>query len=495
MLGLTVGCARCHDHKYDPIPARDYYRLQAVFSGSHREVRPLPLPPDEWRKQQSAERDYFQVETERLRAALVAKARLRRIDELPIPEADKAILRRPVAADDAKQAGLLAQFAARLEVEGDQMFGEPDDRAAFERVANRLAELEQGKPPKALTLSGGLGKAYFLSRGDPERERDAVPPGFLTVLTRGRPAWKKGTWEQWAPRSAERPLPQPRRALANWLTDVDDGGGRLVARVIVNRLWQHHFGEGLVRSPSDFGTQGDRPTHPELLDFLARELIDHGWRLKHVHRLIVNSAAYRQDTAADPIKVRADPENLLVGRRRPRRLEAEVLRDALLAVSGSLNRSMYGPPIKPPMPAEAIFPTAPKHGLVWPTDAEDGPAVWRRSVYVATKRSNPVPFLQTFDAPDAAAGCARRGHTTTPTQALILLNDPFVVGQARRFAERVRAAAGDDPEKQVVRAFRMALSRPPTPAEIERAVRFLQGAALAELCQVLFQTNEFAYVD
>ncbi len=156
---------------------------------------------------------------------------------------------------------------------------------------------------------------------------------------------------------------------------------------------------------------------------------------------------------------------------------------------------MYGPAVKPPIPIEAIFPTAPKHGAVWPSDAADGPATWRRSVYVAVKRSNPVPFLQTFDAPDTAASCARRSATTVPTQALILMNDPFVAGQSRRFAERVRASAGESPTRQVWHAFRIAFGRPPDDGESAKAVAFLRDHSLAELSQVLVQVNEFVYVD
>ncbi len=493
MLGLTVGCARCHDHKYDPIPTREYYRLQAVFAASRREERTLaPDDGTELRRQI----DYFTREASRLERSLREAALERKLSALSISEAEKARLRRPTDPADAGQADLLRRFGSMLAVSDADLFPDADDRKSLSRLTAQLDELKGRKQPKALTLAGsGYGRAFFLERGDPDREREAVPPGFLTALTPHRPTWDKHSWERWAPRTPDRPVPQPRRALANWLTDVDGGAGRLAARVIVNRLWQHHFGEGLVRTPNDFGAQGDRPSHPELLDWLAGELVAGGWHLKPIHRLLVTSAAYRQDANIDPAKASADPENRLVGRRRPQRLTAEALRDALLSVSGCLNREMYGPGVKPPIPAEAIFPTAPKHGDVWPADAEDGPATWRRSVYVVTKRSNPVPFLQSFDAPDTAASCGRRGTTTVPTQALILMNDPFVVGQARRFAERVRAAAGESPPEQVNRAIALAYGRPPRAAEAETAVQFLRGHSLADLCQVLVQSNEFAFID
>jgi cyclophilin family peptidyl-prolyl cis-trans isomerase len=493
MLGLTVACARCHDHKFDPIPQRDYYRLQAVFAGSRREERFLaPDDGSELRKQI----DYFTKAAQRLEGSLRNAALNLKINALAIPESDKALLRQPVDPANSRQAELLRQHGAALVVSDSEMFPDPDDRVSLLRLTSVLDELKEKKLPKGLTLAGsGYGRALYLDRGDADREREAVPPGFLTVLTRNRPAWKKHSWEAWSPRTPESPLPQPRRALARWLTDVEGGAGRLAARVIVNRLWQHHFGEGLVRTPNDFGAQGDRPSHPELLDWLAGELIARGWHLKPIHRLIVTSAAYRQGSAADPAKAKADPENRLFGRRRPQRLSAESLRDALLVVSGSLNREMYGPGIKPPIPADAIFPTAPKHGVVWPADAEDGPATWRRSIYITTQRSNPVPFLQAFDGPDAAASCARRGVTTVPTQALILMNDPFVAGQSRRFAERVRSAAGASPAARVREAFRIAFGRPPDADEADKAVHFLRDHPLADLCQVLVQANEFAYVD
>jgi hypothetical protein len=497
LLGLTVGCARCHDHKFDPILQADYYRLQAVFATARKEVRYLADATDYLRRRAPVDR--LQRELDALHASYRDRLRNEKIDALPIPEGDKALLRQP-AREDPVQASLLRLHGGKIDVTEDEILRvrSAEDGARWQQLRAEIDRLEGQLPPppqRGLALAGsGVGRAFFLERGRHDRERDLVPPGFLTALSRGRPAWDDRTWAAWdPPRPGHAPL--PRSALARWLTDLEGGAGRLAARVLVNRLWQHHFGEGLVRTPNDFGRQGDRPTHPDLLDFLARRLIDGGWRVKAVQRLIICSAAYRQDTRLDTAGVRADPDNRLFGRRRPQRLSAEALRDAVLAASGGLNRRMYGPGIKPPIPAEAIFPTAPKHGEVWPADAVDGPATWRRGIYVVTKRSNFVPFLHTFDAPDAAASCACRSTTTVPTQALILMNDPFVLRQAQRLAARVAARAGPDPVGQVRQAFLLTLSRPPARAEQERAVAFLRRQPLADLCQVLLQTNEFLYID
>ena len=199
--------------------------------------------------------------------------------------------------------------------------------------------------------------------------------------------------------------------MAEWLTDVDHGAGGLLARVIVNRLWQHHFGEGLVRTPDDFGTTGERPDHPELLEWLAGELVRGGWRLKPIQRLIVASAVYRQATAGEPPGIGADPENRLLWHRRPIRLEAEAMRDAMLAASGRLNSTMYGPPFRPRIPAEAI---STRSNDAYPADIRDGPATWRRTVYAFIKRSVPNPFAEVFDTPDSTAACGRRNTTAVP---------------------------------------------------------------------------------
>jgi hypothetical protein len=199
-----------------------------------------------------------------------------------------------------------------------------------------------------------------------------------------------------------------RMALARWLTDVEHGAGALLARVIVNRLWQHHFGEGLVRTPDDFGATGSRPDHPELLERLAGELIRGGWRIKPIHRQILSSAVYRQSTAGDPAGMAVDADDHLLWHRRPTRLEAEALRDAMLAASGRLNSVMFGPPFRPRIPAEAI---STRSNDAYPADIRDGPPVWRRSVYAFIKRSVPNPLAEVFDAPDSTAVCGRRNTT------------------------------------------------------------------------------------
>jgi hypothetical protein len=287
-----------------------------------------------------------------------------------------------------------------------------------------------------------------------------------------------------------------RAALASWLTDDKDGAGALLARVAVNRLWQHHFGEGLVGTSDDFGSTGDRPTHPELLEWLASELIRGGWRLKPIHRLIMTSAAYRQSTTFDRAKANVDPENRLIWHRRPIRLESEVIRDAMLASSGRLNPSMYGPPFRPKIPAEAI---STRSKDAYPADVRDGPETWRRSIYGFVKRSVPNPAAEVFDAPDSTSTCGRRNTTAVPTQNLALLNDPFVRGCARDLASRAAKDAGPEREAQVRHAYGLALGRPPRDDERAAALAFLEGRdgteAMIDFYHVLFTLNEFLYID
>jgi hypothetical protein len=334
----------------------------------------------------------------------------------------------------------------------------------------------EGLKPLRLHSQGGdfLEQTHFLKRGDPNQKDGVATQGFLQVLTRAPEGERR--WQLTPPRGSR--TPYLRRSLTNWICDVECGAGHLLARVIVNRLWQHHFGRGIVATPSDFGAQGERPTHPELLDFLASELIASGWRLKPIHRLIVTSAAYRQGTAFDREKSAADPDNRLLWRRAPRRLEAEVIRDALLAVSGQLDRRMFGP------------------GTL---DLQQK----RRSVYFFVKRSRLVPMMVLFDAPDGTVGIEQRTNTTIAPQALLLLNNPVVRAAADALARRLEKEK--DAPAAVRLGYALALGRPPKAAEWADSAAFLAEQrrayrgdghlALLDFCQVLLGLNEFIYID
>jgi mono/diheme cytochrome c family protein len=525
LLGLTVGCARCHDHKFDPIPTRDYYRLLACLHsgdraevplGTRAEVERATRARSEWDRQRQAAEANLKKWIDGHRAALGPRLRSARIDRLPIPDAEKALLRDKPDSAEAKR--LAKKHEKALAVTDDELRKTADEtaRRRWDELAGELAAIRKRAPkalPAALAFKDSGPKpaaSWLFRRGDFRDHTIPVELGFLTVLTRGKsPA---DYWHAARAGGDRTDTTYQRRALAAWVTDAEHGAGALLARVIVNRVWQHHFGEGLVRTPNDFGARGERPTHPELLEWLAGDLIAHGWKLKRLHRMILLSAAYRQSTAFDPEKAKTDPDNRLLRRMRPRRLEAEVLRDTLLAVSGTLNPAMYGPAFKAPIPADAMVARNLKDP--YPKDVPDGPAVRRRSVYLFHKRIVPYPLLQAFDAPDAQQCTGRRDVTTVTPQALALLNDPFVHGLAGDFADRLLHEIGDDPARWVERAYRLALARLPTEEEKTAGVEFLarqnrdrsarapkmsaadvRRLALTDYCQVLFGLNEFIYVD
>ena len=324
-----------------------------------------------------------------------------------------------------------------------------------------------------------LPETHFLVRGDPSQKREAVEPGFLGILSRAPEG--ENRWRLAPPPGAT--TSYRRRALAAWITDVDAGAGALLARVAVNRIWQGHFGRGLVATPSDFGLNGERPSHPDLLEWLAGELVANGWRRKPIHRLIVTSEAYRQSAEADPARIERDPDNALVSRFSRRRLEAEAIRDSMLAVAGTLDTRAGGP------------------GTLDPRQR-------RRSLYFTVKRSRLVPMMTLFDAPDALQGLDRRPVTSVAPQALLFMNDPVVREIAAAFAGRIAASAPEGDPGDLVRAgFRFALARRPDAAEEAAARRFLaeqrasygsRGAfdeSLVDWALALFSLNEFVHVD
>jgi hypothetical protein len=436
-LGVTLRCARCHDHKFEPFTQVDYYRLLAVFE---------PL-----RRPQNGRTDLDRV---------VGNAR------------ELAAYRGALAA----AAGALTPGTPALCKLAPQFVGPHPPRAYI--------WYEDGSAPVT----------HVLHRGDPARPKQAVEPGVPAVLV---------------PQQPEPPPPLThstgrRLWLARWLTHPDNP---LVARVMVNRIWQHHFGRGLVANANDFGTMGEPPTHPALLDYLAAEFVARGWSVKALDRLIVLSSTYRLAAASGPEGARLDPKATLLCRWRPRRLDAEVMRDSMLAVSGRLNPQMGGPGVYPPLP-RAVLEGQSRPGDGWGNS--DPREAARRSVYLFVKRSLAVPELEVLDAPDTTSSCEQRLVSTVAPQALTFLNGDFANEQARALAGRLRREAGGGAAEQVRLAFELTLCRPPRAEELDAGLAFLAaqrpqieaegGAADAErraleaFCLVLLNTNEFAYL-
>lgn len=517
-LGLTVGCARCHDHKFDPISQEEYYRLLVPFASARRaRLHVAPAAEVTAYAKRVAELDKPLAETHgHLRAWLdqLGDPQLKRIAGLKISDADKLSLRLPLDPSDPEQVAVVDRHQEELAPSGDfRARLTSEQQVSYARLSSAVvALLKQRGPPPATVLSiADSGAApeimHLLKRGMVETPGPEVTFGVLSVVNRGhhprdsfaapvtvakREPFGLSSQPTLAITAGTGPSTRQRRALGAWLTDAEGGAGHLVARVQVNRIWQQYFGEGLVRTPNDFGTQGERPTHPALLDWLAREFIAGGWRMKAIHRLILTSAVYRQDSRFDAAKATRDPDNRLWWRQNPRALEAEQLRDAILAVSGALDRRMGGPGVKPPVPAALVATTSKSP---YPSDAVDGPAVWRRSLYLFVKRSVALPLLEIFDRPTASASCGRRIATVVPTQGLLLMNDPFVRRQAGIFAARL--ATTMDAAGRVDRGFRLALGRPPEPVERAAALAFLAHGdlALTDFALALLGVAEFARVE
>jgi hypothetical protein len=356
----------------------------------------------------------------------------------------------------------------------------------------RIAEIRARKPVEDFLniLSEPLGAVpvtYRFHRGDPKQPKEAIPPGIISVLA---PDGHSGD----LPLPPECPPTSRRRlAFAKWVTSPNNP---LLARVIVNRVWMHHFGRGLVGTPADFGLQGERPSHPELLDWLASafvaspsddpDKIGLGWSLKRLHRLIMTSTAYRQASAHKGVMDEIDPENRLYWRKSVQRLDAEAIRDSFLAVSGALSDRMFGPPV--PVREDAVGQIVvgidKKQGdNKMPVEVAMGEEEFRRSVYVEVRRSRPLAFLNTFDAPVMEVNCERRTSSTVAPQSLMLMNSEFTLQQARLFADRLRREAGPFRESQVERAWRLAFGRPPSHYEFQSALEFLD-AGRPDRCRI-----------
>ncbi len=415
-LGLTLGCARCHDHKFDPLAQRDYYRFLAYFSNASKKN-------------------------------LLVKGF------------------NPAAPN----------------------FGGGKSKAKTKTVAPAVMVFtDRGQKPR---------ETHLLWRGQAGNKGPQVAAGIPQILSQSAAAKPPENANANANRSA----------LAEWIASPDNP---LTWRVMANRVWQHHFGRGLVATPSNFGRLGERPSHPKLLDFLALELLRSGGRIKSLHRLIVTSATYRQGSQAGRLGHAKDPTNVLLWRQNKRRLEAEALRDAILAVAGSLNFQAGGPGIKPRIRADLLVASQRNK---WPSVTQEGPEHWRRSVYVYVKRQLQLPMLELFDAPSTSHSCARRSESLVPTQALVLMNDEFVREQAAHFAARVSRLESNE-ESRVALVLNMALGRAATAERVTEGVAFCKQqtgrlvatgssqqaasqAALTDFCHVVMNLSEFVYID
>jgi len=492
-LGLTMVCARCHNHKFDPISQADYYRLRAFFEGVKlRDDLPLDLAPEQEAIRQHNEGIEARMKERRgARDAVLAgaKERLRAARVAKLIATDRVLLELPAmlrGADAKKRIQALEKevtppdpdIKAALTPEEKKRHGEAD--AEVQALKKQLRPFTTGLLMADENAAPPV--TYVLFQGDLAKTREAVPPGFLSALDPNAARIEK---------PVRRDSSGRRTALADWLVS---NRNPLVARVLVNRIWQAHFGEGLVATANDFGLNGARPTHPELLDWLAGEFMREGWSLKKLHRLIVTSSTYRQSAPLPAVAGR----HLFAGQA-PRRLSAEALRDATLAVAGKLRLTSGGPPIWPEIPEE-VLKTNPaflddnaEKTKGWYPTPHDQSAV--RSIYLVQKRNLRVPMLETFDQPDNALSCPRRNVSTVAPQALTLLNGPLATEMATALAERVQREADHEPKAQIERAFRIALQRAPDPDEQARCTQFLAQHSLPELCRALLNLNEFAYID
>ena len=459
-LGLTIGCARCHDHKYDPISTADYYSMLSFVRsidgyGQHHTG--------------GGGRGTGKIQRPLVSAAEVAKW-----------EAEKT---------------------ARVK-EAEQRLAQASDAETRKRLERDLKKAKDAAPPfdYALTIAENGSKAKatrILARGDVFTPKGEVDPAFPVVLGQPLPKFSQ--------RASEAKSTGRRRVLADWIASAPNP---LTARVMVNRIWQKHFGVGIVPTPDDFGQTGERPTNQPLLDYLASDFVASGWSVKQMHRLIMTSRAYRMSSRADNRKALAvDEANTLLWRQNLRRVEAEVVRDTMLAVTGTLNPKRGGPSVFPTLPKE-VHGTQDSSGKGWADSSAEEQN--RRSVYLVVKRALKVPLLECLDFANSASPVAVRPTTTTAPQALMLLNDSFVQTQGSALAERIRREAGEISERQIARAFQLVLQREPTRAEVKAALALLadqrkralaEGAkepervALNSFCRGLLNLNEMIYVD
>ena len=540
LLGLTVGCAQCHDHRYDPIPQTDYYRLRAIFEPAYdwQQWRPPAqrlyslYTPEERAKAAEIEKQAKVIDAA---AAAMNKKFLDEIFEkeiVKLPEEDREPYRAARATVEKdrtpEQKALIKKYPSALALYALNLY----DPALEKKVTDTQAEataLRATKPTEgtimALTeVKGRVPETKLFHRGDQDQPKQAVTPGELTVLA--GPGIEPFKPAEVASGSSGRRL-----AYARWLTS---GKHPLVARVLVNRFWLNHFGRGLVNTTADFGALGERPEEPELLDWLASEFMEGGWKLKPLHRLMVLSTAYRQSSRSDA-SMKADPDNRYYGRFKLQRLDAEALRDSMLAAAGTLNRAQFGEPVGIARDALGRIVVG-QEQLNANRDVTKvmslGKDDTRRSIYIQVRRKRPVTVLETFDEPTMQPNCDARNCSTVAPQSLMLMNDDFVLDTSRTLAARLREEAPGDARAQITKAWRILFSRTPSENDVLRSLAYLaeqtealrsyergiqpvkapapakaaspgkdapladpQLDALASYCQILYSSNRFLYIE
>ncbi len=473
-LGMTMGCARCHDHKFEPISHRDYYSLQAFFASAEFHSELPVATPEEKARHKEAMAIYLdltkdlQDQIKTLEGPYRKKVYDRKFSRISVEAQEAHQL--PPAQRTKEQQDLVQGTANLIAVKDPEVVAamSKEDKARHAELLAKLAPIPRPTLPAAQALTEGEPvQSHVLIRGDYASPGEEVAAAFPEIL------------------GDERPAAGSRAALANWLASPTHP---LTARVMVNRIWQHHFGRALVPSASDFGTHGQKPTHPELLDWLAGEFVAQGWSLKQMHRLMLRSAAYQQSTEASPAALERDPENKNYSRMNRLRLEGEAIRDSLLSISGELNPTVGGPGVFPPIPKEIFAGAA---GWTSNTDPRD---YSRRSLYIFARRNLRFPFLEVFDAPDNNLSCPSRERSTTAPQSLTLLNAEEVLRASDRLAQRLEAESASTAVR-ITTAYRTVLGRAPTAKERRLSELFLSHSPLHELCRALFNLNAFVYVD
>ena len=525
LMAMTVACAQCHDHRYDPITQADYYRLRAVFDPAYNwESWRAPAQrlyslysPEERAKAAEIEVKAKEIEAE---ARAMSKKFLDEIFEVEIkkvPEAEQAAFR--IARDTPKekhtpeQKALIKKYPSALATYSLNLY----DQKKQDIVEAKMAEAKKLRDTKPLEgfvmalmeVKGQVPLTKLFNRGDHDQPKQVLMPGELSVLASPQ-------IEPFKPVSVSSGSSGRRLAYAQWLTS---GKHPLTARVLVNRFWMNHMGRGIVNTPGDFGRQGELPTHPELLDYLADEFVKSGWKLKSLHRLILLSSAYRQ-SSVNKASLQNDPENKLYARFKLRRIDAETLRDSMLAVTGTLVQSSYGPPSGIGRDPQGRVVTGIDKGTITLNKVDPGGADdFRRSIYVQVRRSKPVTVLDTFDAPTMTPNCELRAQTTVAPQSLLLMNDSFVLDSSRRLADRLEAAAPGNRVEQIKHAWELLFGKPATQPDVARGIAYLDEQtkaladyhhgiqhakgvvpnppqeAMASLCQILCSSNRFLYVE